>query len=47
MLDEVSFALENQRALRDCEEHYLSDSDDYIDDYDYNPPYDTTEEAYD
>lgn len=46
MIDEVSFALENQRALRDCENHYLSDEDHYDDDSEENYPYDTSEEAY-
>ena len=44
----VSDYLRDQAAIRDCEEHYLSpDNEDYMDDYEDDYPYDTTEEAYD
>ena len=44
---DISDYMRDQAAIRSCEEHYLSDNDDYIDDYEDDPPYDTTEEAYD
>ena len=45
---DVSDYLRDQAALRSCEEHWLSpDNEDYMDDYDDDYPYDTTEEAYD
>ena len=45
----ISDYLRDQAAIRDCEEHWLSDEDDYMDDYDDfdNYPYDTSEEAFD
>lgn len=43
----VSDYLRDQANIRDCEEHWLSDEDDYMDDYDDDYPYDTSEEAYD
>lgn len=49
MIDDIGFFLENQRAISDCEKHYLSDE--YEDHYDGDPeedyPYDTTDEYYD
>lgn len=45
---DISDYMRDQAAIRDCEEHWLSpDEDDYMDDYDDDCPYDTTEEAYD
>ena len=45
---DISDYMRDQAALRSCEEHWLSpDEDDYMDDYDDDCPYDTTEEAYD
>ena len=45
----ISDYLRDQAAIRDCEEHWLSDEYDYMDDYDDfdNYPYDTSEEAFD
>lgn len=45
---DVSDYLRDQAALRSCEERWLSpDEGDYMDDYEDDYPYDTTEEAYD
>ena len=44
----VSDYLRDQANIRDCEEHWLSpDNEDYMDDYEDDYPYDTSEEAYD
>jgi len=47
--DDIGFRLANERALQDCERHYLNDDSDFYDDSDEwdNYPYDTTKEAYD
>ena len=45
---DISDYMRDQAAIRDCEGHWLSpDEDDYMDDYEGNYPYDTSEEAYD
>ena len=45
---DTSDYMRDQAALRSCEEHWLSpDNENYMDDYEDDYPYDTTEEAYD
>ena len=44
---DISDYMRDQAAIRDCEEHWLSPDEDYMDDYEDDYPYDTSEEAYD
>lgn len=47
MYDDID-RLRDQETIRVCEERWLDpDCNDYDGEYDDDPPYDTTEEAYD